>query len=979
MYHALPHNHGLSDEVEASPLVRRDEATGAPSLTHAQYEGLAYGVARGESMLLVAPTSSGKTEVGLIAIASWLRADRNYTRKTVYLVSHRALARQKHKDLLKPEMLAAFGIEPADMVMSNGDLTVDGNGAVPESPLNARVLIATYEKFLALLANSGHQPDMTHYCVVADECQLIGDNHRGREVEILLTLIKQANCGQFVGLSAVLSELDVNHLSTWMGIAPVVVDTREVPLAYELRTTTGKYIWRTDGPEQVVNTGEALPRSTLDILAELSQDPASNLPVAVFCMSKPRVKALAEGWAQRRGVVPVEEAITRDLFGETTSLGENLAAFLPHNFAMHTTDLIDAERALVEDRLENNQIAVVFATSTLAQGLNFPFKTVVFDHWARWDSGQGARVPITRSELRNMAGRAGRLGMGDAEGRVILTAQQGFPENFPTQYLGNSLDDLITPRLVPEWFDLIALQLLASRIATNMNELLAFMDASLSGYLLRDNTQNFDAYLRNHLTEALTKLTQWGYVLGADALTVTDLGQAVARSGLQPKSANFFQNYLTQYRDHLLGLLPPSVPLEGLEQQQENPDWSVQDSDLVFLLSHLIATSPEYEDRDTTRRFLPYPLEVWRESNRAIRHQAILSIQPWDAGITAVNASDIVADWVQGGSMRDFELSFGDDRRPLTGGQITGVLRDLAAFMSGLGDILEALTATTNAHLPTILPLVPTDGIRRELRRLLRRIRQLARQITVGIPEDVLWMLELDNANGEPLLKRSEILALYQHGITSLEDLLGAGKVADFNEAMTEVNVPQEKRATIREAARASRVKRTDQIKGRLLKDLGPIQCQGLINTYFTSRGTVFEDAVASCLDCVEITILERDGDDQLRFPDFVVDIIENSPVVIESKSKEGDREVPLGEATDVGGKAAAHGLNRHPMVTICQPYVATDVPGKIKRAQDLSVVNAEDFAQVLAALKLGRITKERFYDWITTPGQPRFDDLFRP
>ena len=65
-----------------------------------------------------------------------------------------------------------------------------------------------------------------------------------------------------------------------------------------------------------------------------------------------------------------------DLFDEPTAISEALAVYMPHGFAMHTADLIEGERALVEKALDKDTLSVVFATTTLAQGLNYSFKTV---------------------------------------------------------------------------------------------------------------------------------------------------------------------------------------------------------------------------------------------------------------------------------------------------------------------------------------------------------------------------------------------------------------------------------------------------------------------------------------------------------------------------------------------------------------------------------------------------------------------------
>ena len=343
-------------------------------------------------------------------------------RRAVYLVSHRALARQKFNELNTSEPLTTFGLHPSEIAMSNGDLSIDGQGVTPDDPLSARLLIATYEKFLALLAASGLRQDMSHYCIVADEFQLIADTTRGQDVEILFTLINRAGYGQFIGLSAVLDNADLKALADWMGARQVIVPTREVPLAYELRVPSATYIRTTDGPDRPTEVPAKQARDVIEVLTELEKDHEEHFPVAVFCMTKSRVEKFARQWASRRR--PSKDAIPLqpDLFEERTALSDALAVYMPHGFAIHTADLIEGERALVEEALDKDALAVVFATTTLAQGLNYSFKTVIFDAWARYNFARRQPEPIPRSDFHNIAGRAGRLGKmsADAHGRVIF-------------------------------------------------------------------------------------------------------------------------------------------------------------------------------------------------------------------------------------------------------------------------------------------------------------------------------------------------------------------------------------------------------------------------------------------------------------------------------------------------------------------------------------------------------------------------------
>ncbi len=506
----LPANHGLPAAVLNSKLIHRRQ--NEISLTDAQFEALSAGVASGKNILLVSPTSTGKTEVGLIGIATWLTGSESMTKRAVYLVSHRALARQKFNELNTPDILETFSLDQSELAMSNGDLSIDGHGVPLEEPLSARLLIATYEKFLALLSSSGLRQDMTHYCIVADEFQLIADLTRGQDVEILFTAIKQAKIGQFIGLSAVLDNSDLVTLSDWMGAEPTIVLDREIPLSYELRIPSATYVWTTDGPEQPAEEPPRPNRDPISILADLEEDHARNFPVAVFCMTKARVEELARNWSAIRKIGDEAAPLQPDLFEEPTALSEALAMYIPRGFAMHTADLIEGERALVESALDDGKLPVIFATTTLAQGLNYSFKTVIFDKWARYNFARRQSEPIKPSEFHNIAGRAGRLGRmeGNSHGRVIFVVETRAERSAATRYLSTEFDRSITGRLDPSRFDQVALQLLASGIVKSRDECLQLLQQSLSGYIAQEAGSGQDELWEQRLDEALRKLIDWG-------------------------------------------------------------------------------------------------------------------------------------------------------------------------------------------------------------------------------------------------------------------------------------------------------------------------------------------------------------------------------------------------------------------------------------------------------------------------------------
>jgi len=102
------------------------------SITDAQYAALDAGLADGKSLLVSAPTSTGKTLIGWWAAAAGLEQGKKF----VYLVSHRALASQKFDEIQKLFQGPWLGDDPHALVCATGDGVTDGSGRANSSPLS---------------------------------------------------------------------------------------------------------------------------------------------------------------------------------------------------------------------------------------------------------------------------------------------------------------------------------------------------------------------------------------------------------------------------------------------------------------------------------------------------------------------------------------------------------------------------------------------------------------------------------------------------------------------------------------------------------------------------------------------------------------------------------------------------------------------------------------------------------------------------
>ena len=209
------------------------EEWGIKSLTDIQKLAIAAGVPLGSSAIVCAPTSSGKTLIGELALANALSDKLD----TLYLVSHKALAEQKFSDFAdrfsKPRWKSAVTVG-----ISTGDRE--------EGDVSCRVLISTYEKALGLILAGRIKVGKS--VIIADELQLLGEEGRGASVETLCALLRQRQPHQFVGLTATVENPE--DLAAWMNCQSVRSAKRDVELIQTIRYDGLQYTVRfgqTDG------------------------------------------------------------------------------------------------------------------------------------------------------------------------------------------------------------------------------------------------------------------------------------------------------------------------------------------------------------------------------------------------------------------------------------------------------------------------------------------------------------------------------------------------------------------------------------------------------------------------------------------------------------------------------------------------------------------------------------------------------------
>jgi ATP-dependent RNA helicase HelY len=396
----------------------------------------------GNDVLVAAPTGAGKTVVGEYAVHRAVQTGR----KCFYTTPIKALSNQKYADLRE-----RYG--EVDVGLLTGDVSV--NGEAPVVVMTTEVLRNMLYAGSATLQGLGY--------VVMDEVHYLADKERGPVwEEVIITLPPSVS---LVSLSATVSNAE--EFGEWLGTVRgptdvVVEEHRPVPLWQHVMVGRRLHDLFIDEQQQRVNpelvrlaresarlgkTGDRRPErggrrprvgpahlipSRADVVDRLER--ADLLPVIVFIFSRAGCDAAAEQ-ALRSGLrlTDTAEAAEIDRVVERRSSGlaaedravlgfEQWRATLLRGVAAHHAGLLPIFKQVVEELFARGLVKVVYATETLALGINMPARSVVLERLVKWNGEQ--HVDVTPGEYTQLTGRAGRRGI-DVEGHGVVLWHQG--------------------------------------------------------------------------------------------------------------------------------------------------------------------------------------------------------------------------------------------------------------------------------------------------------------------------------------------------------------------------------------------------------------------------------------------------------------------------------------------------------------------------------------------------------------------------
>jgi superfamily II RNA helicase len=426
-------------------LVAEFAASLAYTLDDFQLEAIR-ALANRHSVLVAAPTGTGKTVVGEFGIF----LARKYTARAIYTTPIKALSNQKYRDFR-----AIWGDDQVGLL--TGDVVVNR-----EAP----ILVMTTEVLRNMLVTGASIDDVG--AIVFDEVHYMGDAERGTAWEESILLAPRHV--PLVCLSATVP--NASEIAEWIRdahgeLSCVFHDQRAVPLehrywlpsadsdkhtfrvsmvldpegqvtpeARKLRSVGGELAGRVRWggvTSQGMRGEDRVPGADKDpremtapwrVLRYLEGEQLT--PAIYFLFSRRATEEAASSCVALRPVPHAAELIreAKSRLSDLSLADRNLrqvamllGRFLPRGVAVHHAGLLPQVKLLVEEFFQSGRLRAVFATDTLALGINMPARTVVVGEMLKYD-GQSRRL-LTPNEYRQMTGRAGRRGI-DERGVSLL-------------------------------------------------------------------------------------------------------------------------------------------------------------------------------------------------------------------------------------------------------------------------------------------------------------------------------------------------------------------------------------------------------------------------------------------------------------------------------------------------------------------------------------------------------------------------------
>jgi helicase len=531
-----------------------------------------------ENTIITIPTATGKTLLGELTIAARLEG---FGDLAVYVTPYIALGRQ---------VFEGFRRHAPDGIDVRGYFGSFNSHIEPLNPLAPTIIIATPERLDAILRVQDLYSRLS--TVIFDEAHGIENGVRGARLESLITRLRLQQVHyphiRLILLSAVLTEVEAIRL--WLGVNAVQCYDTWRPTARRLGIWMNSgdlgWLWGADPlrpsdrrathfigrkkltwpeymrPADSYQSTQAQKPAAFRNASYLARYLQASIggPVLLACASKASTRGITAAIATalpEKG----EPSHARDNLIRIINTGYPhllpLAELAAKGVAYHNASLPSSVRTAIEDAIKARALDFVAATTTLAEGVDFPFRvTVLFDWLFGFKDRQAPMAPLL---FRNIAGRCGRAGeftegdtiifdnvLGDLyytrDDRRRRAQAQLFADPPPLQSVlaNDNLPDEIRAAVKA----VLSSQLLAS-IPENPN--LDSLDETWAhATYAAFQSSNPVALLREARAELLSTEDGEPFAWAASPLQLTRLGMAANHTGFGARTCRQLLHYLTE-------------------------------------------------------------------------------------------------------------------------------------------------------------------------------------------------------------------------------------------------------------------------------------------------------------------------------------------------------------------------------------------------------------------------------------------------
>ena len=569
------------------------KSEGIKKLYPPQADAIKAGLLKGKSVLVSAPTASGKTLIATLAMMGYLSKNQG---KVIYLSPLRALAAEKFLEFKKLEKVSLGN--KVKVGISTGDYE-----NIEKKLEKNNILILTNEKMDSVIRHGAEWIDEIGL-VISDEVHLIGDDSRGPTLEMILTQLKRLeNKPQILGLSATIT--NSADIAEWLGCKLVENDWRPVPLTEGVYD--GGIVTMSDGSSfEVENTLSGTP---IDLGLQCVKEGGQSL---VFAETRTRSKSLAT-----KAVKPIEklleknehtelEKISKKILSsnEHTELVKTLASLVKSGVAFHHAGLNQTCRQIIETEFRKGTIKLLSSTPTLAAGVNLPARRVVISNISRYNAKVGANRPISVLEYKQLCGRAGRPQY-DKYGESIIVGN-GNGEDIIEYYIKGEPEPIESKITEDKSLRTHVLSVIVTNPGIKKEEILEFFLQTLGGLQSRKPTLKFaiDIALRFLSSEFLI-------VNKGERFAATEFGKKTSMLYIDPLTATHFRDAIenvSKKGKHTFGYLHAITNTEEFF-----PKFSMRNKDLetasLMIENHTSELLEPISEYDCSRSLLA--LQAW--------------------------------------------------------------------------------------------------------------------------------------------------------------------------------------------------------------------------------------------------------------------------------------------------------------------------------------------------------------------------------